>query len=91
MQVIPWEDKSDEHHAIVMNSVDKIVNGRITSAEDAHMNFVMMKREDGWCYGDEYSTANKTNPRLCDFDELDDVERQKEEYFFAVASSFVQN
>jgi len=25
---------------------------------------------------------------VCDFDELDDIERQKEEMFFAVASSF---
>lgn len=86
--VIPWESKSPEHHETVKNSVKKILNGVIRSPEEAHMNFVFKKREDGWKHGTEYSTKNKTNPRLCDFDQLPKVERLKEEMFFAVASSF---
>jgi len=88
MQVIPWEDKSPEHHAIVADSVEKIVKGIVRSPQEAHYNFVIGKRKDGWEYGPDYSTRNKTNPRLCSFDELEDIEREKEEYFFAVASSF---
>jgi len=88
MQVIPWEEKSPEHQAIVISSVDKILNGILTTPEESHMNFMFMKREDGWKYGDSYSTRNKTNPRLCEWDELEEIERQKEEYFFAVVNSF---
>ena len=88
LQVIPWEDKSDEHQAIVLDSITKILDGHVDSPEDAHNNFVGMKMEDGWEYGDEYSTENKTNPRLCDYEDLDDIDRMKEEFFFAVASSF---
>jgi len=88
MQVIAWEDKSKEHHKIVMNSVKKILDGKIKSPEKAHMNFVKKKKKDGWMYDAEYSTERKTNPRLCDFDELPSNERMKEEFFFAVASSF---
>ena len=90
LQVIPWEDKSPEHHTIVIDSIDRILSGEIESPEEAHDNFVAMKEADGWDYDTEYSTANKTNPRLCDWDELDDVDRMKEELFFAVASSFIK-
>ena len=88
LQVIPWEDKPVEHHAVVVNSIEKILSGEVESAEEAHDNFVNMKEEFGWEYGPEFSNKNKTNPRLCDWDELDGVERMKEELFFAVASSF---
>ena len=88
MQVIPWEDKSPEHQATVADSLDKILSGAIRTPQEAHFNFVMKKRQDGWEHADEYSTRNKTNPRLCEWDELESVERMKEELFFAVASSF---
>lgn len=86
--VIPWENKSKEHHKTVKNSIKKILNGKINSPEEAHINFVEKKEKEGWEYGPEYSTKKKTNPRLCDWEELEDVEREKEEMFFAVASSF---
>ena len=88
MQVIPWEDKSPEHQATVANSLDKILSGAIRTPQEAHVNFVMNKREDGWEYGENYSTRKKINPRLCSYEDLDDIERMKEELFFAVASSF---
>ena len=88
MKVTPWEEKTPAHRAIVKSAVKKILKGTITNPEESHMNFVFMKREDGWKFGEKYSTRNKTNPRLCDYRELPDLERQKEELFFAVASSF---
>lgn len=88
MHVIPWEEKSPEHQATVADSLDKILSGAIRTPQEAHMNFVFNKREDGWEYDEQYSTRNKTNPRLCAWEDLDEVERQKEEFFFAVASSF---
>lgn len=88
--IIPWESKSEAHHETVKNSVKKIINGIIKSPEEAHMNFKFKKRKDGWTYGEEYSTKEKTNPRLCNFSGLPEAERQKEEMFFAVARSFKQ-
>lgn len=90
LQVIPWEDKSPEHHAIVIDSIDRILSGEIESPEEAHDNFVFMKEADGWGYDTEYSRKNKTNPRLCEWDDLEKVDRMKEELFFAVASSFIK-
>ena len=88
MHIIPWEKKSKEHKKTVADSLDKILNGTIRTPEEAHFNFVMNKREDGWEYGDDYSTRKKTNPRLCDWEVLDEIDQMKEEMFFAVASSF---
>jgi hypothetical protein len=85
MHVIPWEEKSPEHQATVADSLDKILSGAIRTPQEAHFNFVMQKREDGWEFYQQYSTRNKTNPRLCDWDE---TEQMKEEMFFAVVSSF---
>jgi len=88
MKVIPWEDKSEEHKAVVINSIEKIVSGEIKSPEEAHENFVHMKEEFGWEFGPEYSTRFKTSPRLCDYEELTDVELQMEDTFFSVAVAF---
>jgi len=88
LQIITWEDKSPENQKIVLESITKILEGYLTSPEEAHNNFVEMKMKNGWEYGNEYSTENKTNPRLRDYDELNDFERMKEEFFFAIASSF---
>ena len=87
-ETIAWEDKSEAHHKTVKNSIKKILNGIIGSPEEAHMNFKFKKRKDGWTYGENYSTRARTNPRLCDFEELPEAERQKEEMFFAIARSF---
>lgn len=88
MKVIPWDEKATEHHAVVINSIERILSGEVESPEDAHENFVRLKEDFGWEYGPEYSTKNKTNPRLCDWEELPQVERMKEELFFAVVSGF---
>ena len=87
-RVTPWENKSTEHQAIVVNSLEKVLSGEIESPEEAHVNFVDMKEKFGWEYGERFSTRDKTNPRICDYDELDDLDRQKAEMFYAVASSF---
>jgi len=87
LHVILWDDKSPEHQAIVINSIERILSGEIESPEQAHQNFVDLKEEDGWSFG-VFSTKDKTNPRICDWDELESVDRMKEELFFAVASGF---
>jgi hypothetical protein len=89
-KVTPWEEKSEEHRETVKNSVKKILSGIIQSPQEAHMNFVFQKRKDGWVYGERHSNRKKVSPRLCDWNDLPEVERQKEEYFFAVASSFIK-
>ena len=87
-KVTPWEERTPEHQAIVINSVEKVLSGEITSPEEAHENFVHMKEQFGWEYGEEFSTKYKTSPALCDYDELEPVARQSTEFFFAVASTF---
>lgn len=81
---IEWEDKSKEHQQTVIDSVDKIRKGVITSPVQAHQNFVDRKRSDGWEYGDEYSVEDKINPRLVDFDHLSPQDRNKEIMFFSI-------
>ena len=88
LKITPWEEKSEEHQSIVIDSVNKILIGEINSAEEAHENFVDTKMEMGWTYGDRHSEKKKTSPRLCEFDDLPEFERKKDEYFFAIACSF---
>lgn len=90
MRVTPWEEKSKEHQKIVQNSVKKILSGKIGSPEEAHENFVAKKTSEGWSYGVRYSEKLKTNQRLCGWDELASLDKQFEEIFFAVASSFAK-
>ena len=88
LKVTPWEEKSEEHQAIVIDSVDKILSGEINSPEQAHDNFIGMKIEEGWIFGANHSEKKKTSPRLCEFTDLPDLEQMKDEYFFNVACSF---
>jgi len=87
-KVTPWEEKTAEHQAIVINSVEKILAEEINDPEEAHDNFVNLKEQFGWEFGEEHSTRDKTSPLLCDYDELDDFGRQTFEFFFAAAKTF---
>jgi hypothetical protein len=77
-----WEDLSDNHKKTIESTVEKIVNGEIKSIEDSHANFVEFKKSTGWVFGDEYSEKDKTNPRLCDFNDLSTEDMTKESIFF---------
>jgi len=86
--VIPWEEKSDTHRAMVVIVVESILEGLIESPEEAHENFVAFKQAAGWRYGPEFSTQEKTNPRLCNYEALKKEEKAKDLYFFAVVNSY---
>lgn len=85
---IPWELKTSEHKATVYSSIDKILSGEILSAKQAHDNFVARKKADGWVYGEEYSTEDKINPRVTEFENLGLIDLAKEKIFFNIVESF---
>lgn len=83
-----WDDVDQGHKDVVIDSVMKIMEGHITSAEISHINFVTMKLSQGWIYGEAYSRELKTNPRLVTFGNLSKEQRIKEALFFECVNSF---
>ena len=83
-----WDEVSESHKDVIINSVLKILSGEINSKEESHFNFVMNKEAQGWKFG-IYSKENKTNPRLLPFEELRIEDQVKETLFFETVKSFI--
>ena len=84
-----WDDINESHRDMVLDSVSKILSGEISSREESHKCFLDHKLSDGWVYGKEYSLDNKTNPRLVEFNDLDEEQKIKDALFFSCVSSFI--
>ena len=85
---IPWKDKSDEHKSIVLDSVENILSGYIDSPKSAHENFVKLKKDKGWRYGQLYDRKLKFSPRICKFENLNSDQKALEIMFFSITSSY---
>tara|TARA_R110002124_G_scaffold285661_1_gene464491 strand:- start:111 stop:449 length:339 start_codon:yes stop_codon:yes gene_type:complete len=77
-----WSKLEESHKQTIASTVNKILSSEIKSKEDSHINFVNFKKSLGWKFGDAYSIELKTNPRLCNFEDLSKENRMKEEIFF---------
>ncbi len=84
-----WEETSQEHKNVVVNSVEKIISSDIKVSEESHKNYVIEKMKQGWVYGETYSIENKTNPRIVPYEDLSTEQRTKEELFFTTVKSFI--
>jgi hypothetical protein len=83
-----WSKISEDHKNIMLDSVNKILDGKIRSREASHDNFVALKEKEGWKYSAVYSEEKMTNPKLVEFEQLSSGDRLKETLFYECAASF---
>jgi hypothetical protein len=54
---------------------------RCASAEQLHADWVEAYRKNGWKWGPDRSLANRTHPDMVPYNELGELERDKDEVF----------
>ena len=86
-----WATIDPDHMVILINGITGILMGMSKNAEESHNMFVANKGKQGWSFGITYSLTDKTNPRLCNWENLSGEDKIKETVFFNFVSSFINN
>lgn len=81
---VTWNDAPDWQRESAFNGVAAIVEGRVTTPEQSHMNWMREKIESGWTYGATKNPVLKQHPCMVPYDELPHEQRVKDSLFFAV-------
>lgn len=82
-----WKDLSDEMRESIVNGVQNILSGRITSPADSHAEWVKFKEERGWTRGPIKDENKKEHPLLVPYRFLPEDARLKDEMFFAIVNA----
>lgn len=72
-----------------INGVAAIARGDVKKPEDSHANWMKLKLEEGWHYGQTKDPEAKTHPCLVPFDELPEDQRVKDILFFNTAKALL--
>lgn len=81
---VPWEERDEVFKTQFTRAINKQCGpSRSMSAEKAHENWMYEYEMMGWTYGEEYSKDNKAHPDMVPYDELGQLEKDKDEVFIA--------
>ena len=79
----PWEERDDAFKKNMIMAVSRQCgDGKMTSPEELHEDWVRAYREMGWTYGEKRDAIKKTHPDMVSFDELGKKEQEKDLVFF---------
>lgn len=70
-----------------IDGVRKILSGEITTPEESHKSWLAFKKEDGWVFGSEKSTVDKTHPCMVPYSDLPREQQVKDKIFFATVNA----
>ena len=85
--IIPviWDEREPEFKNQFRDVIERQCSeSRSFSPEKLHDDWVKAYINMGWVYGEEYSRENKTHPDMIPYNELGQLERDKDEVFVAL-------
>jgi len=81
----PWELRDDAFKNQFLDVIEQQCGqNRKTSAKELHEDWVEAYRKMGWKYGRERSITSKTHPDMVPYEQLDVLERDKDDVFIAL-------
>lgn len=83
----PWKDLDDETRASAVEGVQNILDGKVTTPEESHVEWVKFKETHGWTRGPIKDEAKKEHPLLVPYRFLPESQRLKDALFFAIVNS----
>jgi len=82
---VPWDEREEPFKAQFRDVIDKQCSDkRSRSPEELHGTWMEAYLTMGWKYGETYSRENKIHPDLVPYDELGQLERDKDAVFVAL-------
>lgn len=85
---LPWEDITENNKKSLIDGVNFLRKNPKSTPEDAHNNWLDFKIGNGWSYGKEKSTSEKTHPCMVRYRDLPKEQRIKDILFAAVVKGF---
>lgn len=82
-----WTDLDEETRQSAIQGVQNILDGKVTSPEESHAEWVRFKQEHGWTLGPAKSESKKEHPLLVPYRELPEEQRLKDALFFAIVNA----
>lgn len=85
--VLPWEDSSEQHRAMILKGVESIENNPSMSPEQGHQKWLEARKADGWKYGPEKNLERKEHPCMVPYGSLPLTQRFKDYLFHSVVAA----
>ena len=85
-----WADSPPWQRATVVDGVLAIMDGRVSTPEDSHENWLSRKGEEGWVYGEVKDVVKKIHPCMVSFADLPAWQRCKDVLFFSIVTAFIK-
>ena len=76
---VPWSQAPEWQRESAIKGVEKALLGE--TPEQLHESWCADKRADGWVFGEVKNAETKTHPCLVPYDQLPEVQRQKDHLF----------
>lgn len=83
-----WKDAPEWQKDSAISGVVYYLQNPYSKPEDIHNNWLKVKKEDGWVYGEVKDPENKTHPCIVPYEELDLFQKVKDTLFLSVVRSF---
>ena len=79
---VPWGEREEAFRAQFLGVIEgQCGSGRSTSPEELHGDWVQAYLAMGWAYGPLYDRERRTHPDMVPYDELGQLERDKDAVF----------
>ncbi len=84
----PWAERPDAYKKNCADGVRLIFENTGITAETVHALWVSSRAKEGWVYGPVQDLDAKTHPMMCDWDDVPDAQRRKDELFINIVRAF---
>ncbi len=83
-----WDETPDDIKASCIDGVRNALKG--ATPQESHENWMKLKKEQGWIYGEKKDHVAKTHPCLVPYDELPSAQKKKDEIFISTVARVEQ-
>lgn len=87
---VKWSHAPRWQRNSAMNGVCFKIDNPSAPQSASHDNWMKVKVEDGWVYGEKKDEVKKTHPCLVPFDQLPPAQQAKDHLFCAIVESLLQ-
>ncbi len=82
---LPWDEREQDFKDQFLKVIERRCGEhRSKSPEELHGSWMQSYYDMGWVYGDEYDKENRFHPDLVPYDQLGQLERDKDSVFVSL-------
>lgn len=87
---VAFDDAPENIKASAIDGIRAVMEGRATTPEQQHQNWLDFKTADGWVYGEVKDAEAKTHPCMVPYADLPEDQRRKDHLFRAIVTALTE-